>query len=261
MAGACLQANGMEPGFLVGGVPQNFGVSARLGRLQPDAWLPSGLGNVFVIEADEYDTAFFDKRSKFVHYRPRTAILNNLEYDHPDIFPDLTAIEVQFHHLVRTVAGQGRIVINGMQESLQRVIERGCWSEQAWFGHTPGSMLNTEQLPQWTYKGTAEHFDVFKTGNLPGRLNGRCLVNTSNSMPLPPCAAEHVVLLPGGCTAWPPFECQTPYGAEGTVSNSPFTMILPTILRPSAPPLTACTINRAAGPAVSWPYLNHAPIP
>ncbi|MEY2874570.1 MAG: UDP-N-acetylmuramate:L-alanyl-gamma-D-glutamyl-meso-diaminopimelate ligase, partial [Pseudomonadota bacterium] len=95
---------GLEPGFLVGGVPQNFGVSARLGRVAP--------GAPFVIEADEYDTAFFDKRSKFVHYRPRTAILNNLEYDHADIFPDLAAIETQFHHLVRTVPSQGKLVVN-----------------------------------------------------------------------------------------------------------------------------------------------------
>ncbi|MDP3293422.1 MAG: Mur ligase domain-containing protein, partial [Nevskia sp.] len=93
-----LEEAGLEPGFLVGGVPVNFGLSARLGR-----------GKCFVIEADEYDTAFFDKRSKFVHYRPRTAILNNLEYDHADIFPDLGAIERQFHHLVRTVPGEGQL--------------------------------------------------------------------------------------------------------------------------------------------------------
>src|SRR5690606_35909232 len=93
-----LDACGARPGFLIGGVPQNFGVSARLGQ-----------GSDFVVEADEYDTAFFDKRSKFVHYRPRIAILNNLEYDHADIFPDLAAIQRQFHHLVRTVPGSGRL--------------------------------------------------------------------------------------------------------------------------------------------------------
>lgn len=119
-----LQDAGYEPGFLVGGVPQNFGVSARV--------TPS---DFFVIEADEYDTAFFDKRSKFVHYRPRTAILNNLEYDHADIFPDLAAIETQFHHLVRTVPGQGRLIVNGLEESLARVLERGCWSEVEEFGN------------------------------------------------------------------------------------------------------------------------------
>lgn len=118
-----LEDAGYEPGFLVGGVPQNFGVSARV--------TPS---DFFVIEADEYDTAFFDKRSKFVHYRPRTAILNNLEFDHADIFPDLAAIETQFHHLVRTVPRQGRLLVNGLEESLARVLERGCWSEVEQFG-------------------------------------------------------------------------------------------------------------------------------
>ncbi|SDD95134.1 UDP-N-acetylmuramate: L-alanyl-gamma-D-glutamyl-meso-diaminopimelate ligase [Cupriavidus sp. YR651] len=118
-----LEDAGYNPGFLVGGVPQNFGISARLTE-----------SDFFVIEADEYDTAFFDKRSKFVHYRPRTAILNNLEYDHADIFPDLTAIETQFHHLVRTVPGQGRILVNGIEPALARVLERGCWSELEQFG-------------------------------------------------------------------------------------------------------------------------------
>lgn len=112
-----LQAAGREPGFLIGGVPGNFPVSARLGK-----------GPLFVIEADEYDTAFFDKRSKFVHYGLRTAVLNNLEYDHADIFPDLAAIETQFHHLVRTVPGEGRIVWPSDSAALQRVLARGCWS-------------------------------------------------------------------------------------------------------------------------------------
>ena len=124
-----LEAAGLTPGFLVGGVPLNFGVSARLGHK------PSGHArSYFVIEADEYDTAFFDKRSKFVHYRPRTAILNNLEFDHADIFDDLQAIERQFHHLVRTVPGQGRLVVNGLEESLTRVLAQGCWSEVRSFG-------------------------------------------------------------------------------------------------------------------------------
>ncbi len=121
-----LECAGLQPGFLIGGVPLNFGVSARLGT-----------GNAFVIEADEYDTAFFDKRSKFVHYRPRTAILNNLEFDHADIFDDLAAIERQFHHLVRTVPSQGRVVVNANEASLQRVLAQGCWSEQVPFGGTP----------------------------------------------------------------------------------------------------------------------------
>jgi UDP-N-acetylmuramate: L-alanyl-gamma-D-glutamyl-meso-diaminopimelate ligase len=124
-----LEQAGYEPGFLIGGVPLNFGVSARLGGDAAQA-------PFFVIEADEYDTAFFDKRSKFVHYRPRTAIFNNLEYDHADIFPDLAAIETQFHHLVRTIPAIGRIIANGREESLRRVIERGCWSEVEWFNGT-----------------------------------------------------------------------------------------------------------------------------
>ncbi|MBL6750657.1 MAG: UDP-N-acetylmuramate:L-alanyl-gamma-D-glutamyl-meso-diaminopimelate ligase [Nevskia sp.] len=118
---------GLAPGFLVGGVPVDFGVSARLGS-----------GRHFVIEADEYDTAFFDKRSKFVHYGPRTAILNNLEYDHADIFPDLASIERQFHHLVRTVPGNGRLIVNGADASLPRVLEMGCWSEVEWFDDARG---------------------------------------------------------------------------------------------------------------------------
>jgi UDP-N-acetylmuramate: L-alanyl-gamma-D-glutamyl-meso-diaminopimelate ligase len=109
---------GLEPGFLIGGVPLDFGVSARLAA-----------GSFFVIEADEYDTAFFDKRSKFVHYRPRTAILNNLEFDHADIFADIDAIETQFHHLVRTIPGDGCVVVNGADEALARVLARGVWSE------------------------------------------------------------------------------------------------------------------------------------
>ncbi|HUP91074.1 MAG TPA: UDP-N-acetylmuramate:L-alanyl-gamma-D-glutamyl-meso-diaminopimelate ligase [Solimonas sp.] len=122
-----LESAGLAPGFLVGGVPLNFGVSARLGA-----------GKCFVIEADEYDTAFFDKRSKFVHYGPRTCVLNNLEYDHADIFPDLAAIERQFHHLVRTVPRQGRLVINGNDAALARVLEQGCWSERVYFNRPDG---------------------------------------------------------------------------------------------------------------------------
>ncbi|MBR0566686.1 UDP-N-acetylmuramate:L-alanyl-gamma-D-glutamyl-meso-diaminopimelate ligase [Azoarcus sp. L1K30] len=122
-----LEDAGLNPGFLVGGVPQNFGLSARLTD-----------SPFFVIEADEYDTAFCDKRSKFVHYRPRTVILNNLEFDHADIFADLGAIETQFHHLVRTLPQSGRIIANAAEPALQRVIERGCWSELEWFDHADG---------------------------------------------------------------------------------------------------------------------------
>jgi UDP-N-acetylmuramate: L-alanyl-gamma-D-glutamyl-meso-diaminopimelate ligase len=118
-----LEFNGKEPGYLIGGVPLNFTVSARLGK-----------SPYFVIEADEYDTAFFDKRSKFVHYRPRTALLNNLEFDHADIFADLAAIETQFHHLVRTVPGNGLVVVNGEEPALERVIARGAWAPVEKFG-------------------------------------------------------------------------------------------------------------------------------
>ncbi|MDE1893031.1 MAG: UDP-N-acetylmuramate:L-alanyl-gamma-D-glutamyl-meso-diaminopimelate ligase [Xanthomonadaceae bacterium] len=118
-----LESAGLAPGFLVGGVPGNFGVSARLGQGRP-----------FVIEADEYDTAFFDKRSKFVHYRPHVAILNNLEYDHADIFPDVAAIQRQFHHLVRIVPANGRLIVNAMDARLAEVLAMGCWTPVETFG-------------------------------------------------------------------------------------------------------------------------------
>ena len=124
-----LEHAGLSPGFLVGGVPKNFGISARS---------PKGDSPFFVIEADEYDTAFFDKRSKFVHYRTRTAILNNLEYDHADIFPNVEAIQTQFHHLVRTIPANGLIVSNGRDEYLQHTLLMGCWSSVEEFG--PGML-------------------------------------------------------------------------------------------------------------------------
>ncbi len=118
---------GLAPGYLIGGVPQNFGKSANFSE-----------SAFFVIEADEYDTAFCDKRSKFVHYRPRTLILNNLEYDHADIFPDLAAIETQFHHLVRTIPGNGLIVANAAEPALERVLARGCWTSAERFNDPAG---------------------------------------------------------------------------------------------------------------------------
>jgi UDP-N-acetylmuramate: L-alanyl-gamma-D-glutamyl-meso-diaminopimelate ligase len=118
----------MAPGFLIGGVPENFGISARLG----------GAGAPFVVEADEYDTAFFDKRAKFVHYRPLVAILNNLEFDHADIYPDLAAIERQFHHLVRIVPGRGTLVVNAADDALARVLAMGCWTPVQRFGLDAG---------------------------------------------------------------------------------------------------------------------------
>ena len=145
-----LEAAGLEPGFLVGGVPLNFGVSARLGNVAA-----GHARNYFVIEADEYDTAFFDKRSKFVHYRPRTAVLNNLEFDHADIFDDLPAIERQFHHLVRTVPGLGRLVVNGLEESLTRVLAQGYWSEVRSFGAA---------VSDFSAIGEPHHFEVLRHG-------------------------------------------------------------------------------------------------
>lgn len=127
-----LEYAGLAPGFLIGGVPENFSVSARLPQAPTQD--KNSISPFFVIEADEYDTAFFDKRSKFVHYRPRTAVLNNLEFDHADIFEDLGAIEKQFHHLVRTVPQQGLVVMNGKEASLQRVIDKGCWTPVEKFG-------------------------------------------------------------------------------------------------------------------------------
>ena len=122
-----LQAAGRDPGFLIGGVAEDFGVSARIGR-----------GREFVVEADEYDTAFFDKRSKFVHYRPLVAVLNNLEYDHADIFPDVAAIQRQFHHFVRTVPRRGTLVVNGEDPLLAEVLAMGCWTPVVRFGIAAG---------------------------------------------------------------------------------------------------------------------------
>ncbi len=123
-----LEDAGLDPGFLIGGIPANFGVSARLGN-----------GPFFVVEADEYDTAFFDKRSKFVHYRPRTLVLGNLEFDHADIFEDLAAIQRQFHHLVRTVPGSGQIIARGDDQALAEVLDMGCWTPVSRFSSVPGS--------------------------------------------------------------------------------------------------------------------------
>jgi len=132
-----LQAAGREPGFLIGGVAEDFGVSARVGT-----------GREFVVEADEYDTAFFDKRSKFVHYRPLVAILNNLEYDHADIFPDVAAIQRQFHHLVRTVPGRGRLIVNGHDAHLREVLAMGCWTPVERFGFDPAFEWSARKLAE-----------------------------------------------------------------------------------------------------------------
>ena len=158
-----LECAGLQPGFLVGGVPLNFGVSARLGATtRPIAGTgPTGSTPLFVIEADEYDTAFFDKRSKFVHYRPRTAVLNNLEFDHADIFDDLAAIERQFNHLVRTVPPSGCIVFNGLEESLARVMHQGCWSAQSSFGTV---------VSDFSAQGEPNAFDVLQRGQVVAQV-------------------------------------------------------------------------------------------
>ncbi|PMS34576.1 UDP-N-acetylmuramate: L-alanyl-gamma-D-glutamyl-meso-diaminopimelate ligase [Trinickia symbiotica] len=151
-----LEDAGLDPGFLIGGVPLNFGISARLTD-----------SSFFVIEADEYDTAFFDKRSKFVHYRPRTAILNNLEYDHADIFPDLAAIETQFHHLVRTVPRVGRLVVNGREAALERVLARGVWSEVERFGVDGGWLA----APVAEGQAVDEQFALYWQGERVGAVD------------------------------------------------------------------------------------------
>ncbi|MES2840535.1 MAG: UDP-N-acetylmuramate:L-alanyl-gamma-D-glutamyl-meso-diaminopimelate ligase [Pseudomonadota bacterium] len=172
-----LEANGLQPGFLVGGVPMNFGLSARMGT-----------GKTFIIEADEYDTAFFDKRSKFVHYRPRTAILNNLEFDHADIFDDLAAIERQFHHLIRTVPPSGRVVSNGLEESLDRVLHQGLWSELRTFGAA---------VSDFTAEGEPHAFDVLNQGKPAGRVEWSLsgVHNQLNALAAI-AAAEHVGVAP-----------------------------------------------------------------
>jgi UDP-N-acetylmuramate: L-alanyl-gamma-D-glutamyl-meso-diaminopimelate ligase len=175
-----LEHAGLQPGFLVGGVPQNFGISARLGA-----------GKTFVIEADEYDTAFFDKRSKFVHYRPRTAVLNNLEYDHADIFADLAAIETQFHHLVRTVPATGRLVVNAREDALQRVLSRGCWSEVTRFG------ARKEEPGALRARGEPHSFDVLRGAMKIARVEWQLLGEHNQLNALATiAAAEHVGVAP-----------------------------------------------------------------
>ncbi|MCG8434060.1 MAG: UDP-N-acetylmuramate:L-alanyl-gamma-D-glutamyl-meso-diaminopimelate ligase, partial [Gammaproteobacteria bacterium] len=141
-----LEYAGLNPGFLIGGVANDFGVSARLGEAP-----------FFIIEADEYDTAFFDKRSKFVHYRPRTLILNNLEYDHADIFPDLASIQTQFHHLIKTVPGDALIVHNAEEQNLTDVLQMGCWSETESFAEHGEA--------EWTVKINADDVGCFQVSN------------------------------------------------------------------------------------------------
>jgi UDP-N-acetylmuramate: L-alanyl-gamma-D-glutamyl-meso-diaminopimelate ligase len=178
-----LEHTGMAPGFLIGGVPQDFPVSARLGN-----------SPFFVIEADEYDTAFFDKRSKFVHYHPRTLVLNNLEYDHADIFPDLAAIQRQFHHLVRIVPGNGQLVVPADQPALDAVLEMGCWSElvRTGVGEESGAAWQARLLSE-----DGSRFEVWFQGQCQGIVDwahtGRH--NVSNGLAAL-VAARHVGVRP-----------------------------------------------------------------
>ncbi|CAH2925489.1 MAG: UDP-N-acetylmuramate:L-alanyl-gamma-D-glutamyl-meso-diaminopimelate ligase (EC [uncultured Paraburkholderia sp.] len=180
-----LEDAGPNPGFLIGGVPLNFGVSARLTD-----------SSFFVIEADEYDTAFFDKRSKFVHYRPKTAVLNNLEFDHADIFPDLAAIETQFHHFIRTVPRIGRVVTNGREDALDRVLTRGCWSEVERFGVQGG----WETQPAEDGVPVDERFAVYHNAERVGvvewqvqgehnRMNALAAIAAARHVGVPPAQA------------------------------------------------------------------------
>ncbi|UGQ49288.1 UDP-N-acetylmuramate:L-alanyl-gamma-D-glutamyl-meso-diaminopimelate ligase [Massilia endophytica] len=177
-----LEDNGYAPGFLIGGVPMNFGISARLSGKGADS-------EFFVIEADEYDTAFFDKRSKFVHYHAKTAILNNLEYDHADIFPDIGAIETQFHHLVRTVPGIGRVIVNGDEESLQRVLKRGCWSEKEMFGSSPDAHWTMLEHPDGSFdvifNGKHEATVHWKLTGKHNRYNALAAIGAARNVGVP----------------------------------------------------------------------------
>ncbi|WP_426415924.1 UDP-N-acetylmuramate:L-alanyl-gamma-D-glutamyl-meso-diaminopimelate ligase [Aestuariirhabdus sp. LZHN29] len=177
-----LEYAGMSPGFLIGGVPGNFGVSARLGQTP-----------FFVIEADEYDSAFFDKRSKFVHYQPRTAVLNNLEFDHADIFPDLEAIQRQFHHLVRTIPATGLVLSPGEDVALQAVLAQGCWSEQQ-------SLSLTRPEATWYARALCadgSEFEVFHQGKAQATVSWSLLGDHNRANALAAiAAARHVGVTP-----------------------------------------------------------------
>jgi UDP-N-acetylmuramate: L-alanyl-gamma-D-glutamyl-meso-diaminopimelate ligase len=181
-----LEHAGLAPGFLVGGVPTDFGVSARLTS-----------GRHFVIEADEYDTAFFDKRSKFLHYRPRTAILNNLEFDHADIFADLAAIETQFHHLIRTLPSSARLIVNASDAALERVLARGCWSEVERFG---GGEWRVEGEPPHTVSHRGQTVGALELA-LPGahnRLNALAAIAAAHHVGVAPAVALEALVRFGG---------------------------------------------------------------
>ncbi len=183
-----LEHAGLKPGFLIGGVPENFGISARLSDKE-----------FFVIEADEYDTAFFDKRSKFLHYRSHTTVLNNLEFDHADIFPDLAAIETQFHHLVRTLSANGLIIANGRDTNIRRVLQRGCWTPVEFFGVEEG----------WQAKGADGSFVISDKGKIMGTLKWGLLGehNRMNALAALLAARHTGVPVDNGIAALGEFSC------------------------------------------------------
>jgi len=190
-----LEDAGLDPGFLIGGVPLDFGVSARLGSAP-----------FFVVEADEYDTAFFDKRSKFVHYGPRTLILNNLEFDHADIFDDLAQIQRQFHHLVRTVPGSGLIVHPGADEALDQVLAMGCWSSRETFGDRPAQRTPAGAALDWSSELLADdgsHFRVLLRGEPKGevRWSQTGLHNVANALAVLAAARHAGVPVAAGIAA------------------------------------------------------------
>jgi UDP-N-acetylmuramate: L-alanyl-gamma-D-glutamyl-meso-diaminopimelate ligase len=187
----------MSPGYLIGGVPKNFSVSARLGETP-----------FFVIEADEYDSAFFDKRSKFVHYRPRTLVINNLEFDHADIFDDLAAIQRQFHHVVRTIPENGRVITPNNVPAIDAVISQGCWSETATMSQSDSSLLEVQSPASTTWFADSitedgECFDVYYEGDKQGQVNWSQLGEHNIANGLAAIAAAHHVGVTAevGCAA------------------------------------------------------------
>ena len=185
-----LECAGLAPGYLIGGVPRNFDRSARLGS-----------GKFFVVEADEYDTSYFDRRSKFVHYRPRTLVINNLELDHADIFPDLGAIQTQFHHLLRAVPGKGLIVAPSADDAVDEVLRMGCWTPVARFGDVPpGRPTDRDTGELWSARNASADcsaFDVILHGELAGRVSWKLLGdhNVANALSAL-AAARHAGVAP-----------------------------------------------------------------
>lgn len=200
-----LEDAGLEPSFLIGGVPENFGVSARLSSRLRKGLAASGSAASeqgaaddrppFVIEADEYDTAFFDKRSKFLHYRAEVAVLNNLEFDHADIFPDLEAIERQFHHWVRTLPNKGRLIVNAREEALSRVLARGAWTPIDAFHAADGWSLKTSSASQ-PQAQDLDVFDVFRRGEFVARVQSPLLGEHNRSNVLAAIAAAAALGVP-----------------------------------------------------------------